>query len=188
LIENESTFPNVVRVATDPSGNAIAICQSWANRYTPTGGWGTPEKFLAENAIVSVPQIAMDADGNAVTVWHQHDGTRFRIWSNRYTPIGGWETPKIIETDDPGNAQFPRLAMDPNGNAVAVWWQQNLANTNVVTWANHYTPADGWGTAELLFSHHSVSPAVTMDAAGSAVAVFEAHEAGSKGIWSNRFE
>jgi hypothetical protein len=29
-------------------------------------------------------QIAFDASGNALAVWHQFDGTRSNIWANRY--------------------------------------------------------------------------------------------------------
>ena len=35
------------------------------------------------------PQVAVDPKGNAIAVWQQLDGSRFGVWSNRYTPAEG---------------------------------------------------------------------------------------------------
>jgi hypothetical protein len=83
------------------------------------------------------PQVAIDADGNAVAVWHQSDGTRTNIWSNRYTASTGlWGMAEIIETDNAGNANDPQVAIDTYGNAVAIWRQTDGTRMNV--WTNMY--------------------------------------------------
>jgi len=82
------------------------------------------------------PKIAIDANGNAVAVWSQYDGTRLNIWANRYVAGTGWGTAALIETDNAGAAVLPRVAMDANGNAIAVWVQFDGTRNNV--WANRY--------------------------------------------------
>jgi hypothetical protein len=80
--------------------------------------------------------VALDPNGNAVAVWYQFDGTRFNIWANRFTPAPGWGAAERIETDNAGDASQPQVALDPSGNAVAVWPQSDGTRTNI--WANRF--------------------------------------------------
>ena len=48
----------------------------------------------------------------------------------------GWGTAELIETDDAGKAQYPQIAVDPNGSAIAVWEQYEGGRLNV--WANRW--------------------------------------------------
>ena len=83
------------------------------------------------------PQVAFDASGNAVVVWQQSDGTRYNIWSNRYTASTGlWGTAALIETDNAGDANNPQVAIDASGNALAVWSQSDGTRYNI--WSNMY--------------------------------------------------
>ena len=68
--------------------------------------------------------MAVDPSGNATTVWSQFDGIRYSVWSNRCTPGGGWGTAVLIETDV-GYGAYPQVAVDPSGNATAVWEQSD---------------------------------------------------------------
>ncbi len=79
-------------IAFDSSGNAIAVWRQydgtyyniWVNRFDGTS-WGTAELIETDNAgDAESPQIAFDSSGNATAVWHQSDGTRNNIWSNRF--------------------------------------------------------------------------------------------------------
>ena len=56
------------------------------------------------------------------------------MWANRYLPGSGWGTAELIETEDLGDAEFPQIAVDPDGNAIAVWYQDDGTRINV--WAN----------------------------------------------------
>jgi hypothetical protein len=133
------------QVAVDPNGNAVAVWRQsdgtraniWANRFTPSAGWGVAERIETDDAgDARNPQVAVDPNGNAVAVWHQSDGTRRNIWANRFTPSAGWGVAERIETDDAGNASLPQVALDPNGNAVAVWEQSDGTRNNI--WANRF--------------------------------------------------
>jgi len=132
------------QIALDASGNALAVwAQSdgtrnniWANRYTNGSGWGTAALIETDNAgAAGSPQIAIDASGNALAVWYQSDGTRYNIWSNRYTAGTGWGTAALIETDA-GGTYAPQIAFDASGNALAVWEQSDGTRNNI--WANRF--------------------------------------------------
>ena len=78
------------QISIDANGNALAVWQQsddtgkniWSNRYTAGSGWGTAEVIETETHDAETPQISVDADGNALAVWKQSDGTNDSIWSN----------------------------------------------------------------------------------------------------------
>ena len=143
-------------VTVDPSGNAVAVFSQsdgthhiFANRFTPTAGWGAPEVVDDDDgADARGAQVAVDPSGNAVVVWEQSEGVPapYTIFANRFTPTAGWGAPEQIETDDGGYAAYPQVAVDPSGNAIAVWQQQGGARDTI--FANRFTPTAGWGAAE----------------------------------------
>jgi hypothetical protein len=146
LIEHDDTGPATdPRVASDTSGNAMAVWSQsdgtrtniWANRYAAGGGWSTATLIETDNSgDAALPQIAVGANGNAVAVWQQFDGTRTNIWSNRYTAGGNWDTATLIESDNAGDAQLPRIAVGGDDQAVAAWQQSDSLRDNI--WANLY--------------------------------------------------
>lgn len=91
------------QIAMDASGNALAVWVQpdgasdntpdiWVNRYTAGSGWGTTANLGqvrinipgASGSPAGWPQIAIDANGNALVVWYQSDGVNDSIWANRY--------------------------------------------------------------------------------------------------------
>jgi hypothetical protein len=81
------------QVAVHPNGNATAVWRqsdgtqdnSWSNWYTAGVGWGVAELLETDDAGHALdPQVAVDPYGRATVVWHQSDGTRTNIWSNRF--------------------------------------------------------------------------------------------------------
>jgi len=80
-------------------------------------------------------RIAVDGDGNAISVWVQNDGERYNIWSNRYDVNLGWQTAKLIETDSTGSAWNPIVSVDKGGNAIAIWRFSSGAKH---IWANEF--------------------------------------------------
>ena len=103
--------------------------------------WHTPVLLETDNAgDANRPRIVMDASGNALAVWCQSDGTRYNIWANRYTAGSGWGTAGLIETDNAGNAVLNAvladIAVDANGNPLAVWQQWDGVRYNI--WANRF--------------------------------------------------
>ena len=98
---------------------------------------GTAERIETGNAGDAFsPQVAVDAKGNATAVWYQFDGTRLGIWSNRFDEMSGWGTAERIE-DNTVEQGSPQVAVDANGNATAVWSQDNAGGDSDI-WSNRF--------------------------------------------------
>lgn len=189
------------QIAFDSSGNAIAVWQRtnnsgsdrniWFNRYSASSGsWGSAEPIdNARNA--SRPQIAIDSNDNALVVWVQPDGGGiYKIWANRYSAdTNSWnDSSELIEASGPGNSGYPQIAIDSNGNALAVWYV-GASNPSIMT--NRYTAAtDSWnGSSERLDTgvDSALSPQVAIDMNGNALAVWEQWDGSRYNIWANRY-
>jgi len=134
----------------------------------------------------SHPQVTIDPTGRAIAVWQEMDGARWIVRANRYTPGLGWQSPTLIETDDADDAVDPDVAVDLNGNAIAVW-------TTTVTpgdyapgrvFAKRFTPGTGWGEPTQISRNDSPAwvPRVATDGEGNAIAMWYGN-----GVWANRF-
>ncbi len=173
------------QVSIDEVGNGFVIWSQsdgmrnniWISRFDKTEGWKTAELLESINEGHAInPQIAMDKEGNATAVWKQFDGTQHNIYANRYSMISGWGTPKLIEFDNSGISEFPHIAMDAQGNAIAVWSQSN--GTIKQIWANRYTVGFGWGEPELLGNGsmniiEEPNPKIALNDSGKACVVWD---------------
>ena len=183
------------QIAFDNSGNAIAVWEQsdgsryniWVNRFDGSG-WGTAMLLESDNTgHAGAPQIAVDNNGNAIAVWRQFDGSRYSIWANRFDG-SGWSGAERLESDNTGNASAPQIAVDNNGNALAVWFQSDGFRNNI--WANRFD-GSGWGTAVLLESDNAGSayaPQIAFDNSGNAIAVWAQYDGSRNNIWANRFD
>ncbi len=205
-IESQSPkYRDVPHVALDQTGHAIVVWgQSeggsarndiFASRYTPSSGWSQAEAVENEPVRTAVnPVIAMSPNGNAIVAWAQNDGTRANIWANSYTPSTGWATPELIETNNKGTANNPKIAMDSQGNAHVVWIQsEGTFGFDDSIWANIYRPGLGWSVAFPIENEPSEAnaPEISTDASGNVMAVWNQVEMlGNQGtihIWANRY-
>jgi len=187
------------RVEFDPLGNAITVWEKrglendiCSIRYTPGAGWGGIEELdIEDRNMTSYPDIGVDALGNVLVVWQQWAGLGISstIWSNRYVAGAGWGIPEMIQTNESVYSTGAKIAVDPSGNAVAVW-SQILSGGQFDIWSNRYTAGVGWGTAEPIETDdrgRAVSPAVAVDTSGNAVAVWEQYDGTRQNIVSNRY-
>lgn len=198
LIETEDGgHASDFKVAIDPSGNAIVVLSMndgtrfniWANRYVKDVGWGTAEQIEADdNEYTGAVSVDVDPSGNAIAVWHHHDGVRYNIWANRYVVGSGWGTAEVIETENLGDAQYPDIAVDQSGNALAVWQQADGIRNNV--WSNRYTVGSGWQTAEKIELNDlgdAYHPDIKFDPFGNAITVWYQYDGLKNCIYSNRY-
>ena len=198
LVETDDAGPaKWPQVAMNAASEAMVVWQQqdsgnrWSIRarpYKPGLFISVVETIDSGEGDARYPQVAIDADGNAVAVWEQFDGTRWNIWANRYEAGSGWGTAELIETDNAGDAQIAQVALDGSGNAMAVWRQFDGTRWNI--WANRYVVGFGWGAAELIETDNTQSaefPQVAMDGSGNAMAVWPQSTGGAVDIWANRW-
>lgn len=142
------------------------------NRYVPGAGWQGAETIqtdLTRNS--DKARVVIDADGNITAVWIQENAGTYSLWSHRYETGSGWGSAELLETDDTGDANEPEIAIDGNGNVIAVWHQYDSVRHNV--WTNRFE-AGTWGVAALLESDNNtaVYPHVAMTDSGDAMAIW----------------
>lgn len=108
-------------VAADDGSAFIVGCTSiapgpgvFAVRYDPAGGgsWGTPVLLAANPA--TLPDVGVDANGNAVAAWLTADGAGHY---KRYTVGVGWEA---MAHDVPGPSPVGHRRLGVAGNGVAI--------------------------------------------------------------------
>ncbi|MEO6509872.1 MAG: PKD domain-containing protein [Nocardioides sp.] len=124
------------------------------------------------------PVVAVDVEGAATMVWLDQSlepggGVTVRASSH---PVGGtWSPPQDLSAagaveEDRGHSV--QLAVDPAGDAVAVWTQDTGA-VDVVEYATR-TPAGVWSAAGILSDTGvaAAEPTIGVDSAGNAVALW----------------
>ncbi|MGD9734491.1 MAG: PKD domain-containing protein [Solirubrobacterales bacterium] len=122
------------------------------------------------------PQVAFAADGTAITVWDEEDPGLLVSASTAAPGTHAWTQPQHISS--PGYAAFqPRLAVAPDGEAVATW--ETLSGGNPIQAAIRaggvWLPAQNISAEGVEATH----PRVAMNPAGAAIAAWR--ETGSSG-------
>ena len=143
------------------------------------------------------PEVAVDADGDSVVVWHSDgsagtDTDSVSIQGQRYasngTPLG---TEFQVNTYTLRIQSFPHVAMDPGGGFVVVWEnvdagyigvQGRRYDSNGIPFGDQFPASTSMNT---------VCPVVAMDAASRFVSVFDNFPSsspdGSSDIFALRF-
>jgi hypothetical protein len=140
-VSQQGDQAQAVRVALDPSGNALL---AWAHStreeggytivqssYRPAGGsWQAPEDLSAggENAYPS--DVVFDTHGNAAIVWQRSNGSH-EVAQADYRPAGeGWQSPTSL-SEEAHDAMDPVVVLDApgevttaDGDATAVWIEE----------------------------------------------------------------
>jgi len=199
LIEDLPGAASSPDVGVDSAGNEIAVWAQldgavpsiYANRFVPGTGWGTAAPIEASTAYASNPVVAVDPDGSAVAIWTSYEeGHSYNdLWANRFVPGSGWGTPSLLENNT-RSAQTGDIAMDPGGNAIALWMQQQVPGSGTYdVWADRFVPGSGWGTATLIEDGpgHAEPAGVAMDSGGNGIAVFIQDDGTRYNNWANRF-
>jgi hypothetical protein len=174
-------------VAMNDQGNGIAVWSQydinanryavWATRFNKSTGWGKPKQISNSVDQASNPRVAINENGDAIVVWqtfNMDDTPLSTVWSNYYDHWHGWGNPVEIQ-DEAVDAYFPLAAIDEQGNAIAIWNQNNpgLDKTNI--YANYYEKVRGWRYSEMIQSDASMlanDSALVMNPKGNAVALW----------------
>jgi hypothetical protein len=130
-------------------------------------GWRPP--VILDLQAESFPSLGIDANGNAIGVWVSN-GATFDIVASRFDGTS-WSTPQIISNGV--NNSPPKIAVAPDGTAVAVWvdgaLNVQMSQFNGTSWSVPILIAPN---AQPSFATADVSVAVTMDDVGNALIVW----------------
>jgi hypothetical protein len=156
------------RLAMNASGGAMLVYTTGANHvsgraFSPTAGWGGPIQLDLSTSAWN-PDVGIDAQGNAVAVWLQAPGYVAAGYYDAATAT--WGAPARL-TSTVSREDYPRVAMNASGSAVAVW----EANTFTTFWqplGSRFTAGNGWSAPV------STSPGSTMDNQPSQTLVIDA--------------
>jgi hypothetical protein len=119
-----------VQIAVDANGNATAVwLRSDGTNFIvqastkPFGGiWqAVPNDLSASIPDVLLPQIAVDANGNATAVWTRGTGTGIIVQASTKLFGGNWQAVPDDLSADGQNAALPQIAVDASGNVTVVW-------------------------------------------------------------------
>ena len=176
----QSTTPP--RVATDAQGNAVAVWLrsngthmiAQATQRTATGAWQPIVDLSAAGQNASEAQLAVDPAGNAVVLWLRSNGTHQIVQSSTRPAGGTWQAPVNLSAAG-ANAGMPRLAVDAQGGATAVWHRLDVSHTRLQ--AAIRPPGGSWAAATTLSAAggNATSPAVAVNAQGTTVAAWLRH-------------
>lgn len=76
--------------------NAHATESVWAYHQSISDDGDVAEKISADMASITGPLIAHDAQGHALAVWLQYDGTSHELMASHYAPDTGWSSATLI--------------------------------------------------------------------------------------------
>jgi hypothetical protein len=201
LETNEGTI-EFETMAANAAGYAVAVWRQhdgtrynvWANRFVPGmgagTGWGTAVMIEASDDFGggAIPQVAVDAAGNAIAVWTMDSG----IMSNRYTMGVGWgSTVLLTEPMALASSYDPSIGIDGSGNATLVFPVSIGVTSTPAIWARRYTSA-GWSAAiplEPFTAGVASSPAkIAVNASGEAMALWVRRNAANiNTLWASRY-
>lgn len=177
-------------IVVDGLGNALVIWRqrnessrysAWANRYdSASKSWGNASVIDdSSNFDVQFPVISSDGKGNGIAVWAKRDsGNIANIWAARYSYTDKqWQTAVKIENSD-NTTDTPQVAMDQNGNALAVWQQTDTdieeQNGENIWAARFIAISNSWQTPILIESDSgdAAAPAIAMDKQGNGISLW----------------
>ncbi|MDO8990769.1 MAG: hypothetical protein Q7U91_14185 [Sideroxyarcus sp.] len=184
------------QVAFDANGNAFAVWSQpavsggkfkiWTSRYEPGSGWGNAAQIQTTDTTLDyrVPQIAFDANGDAIVAFAGFHPDGSETWAARYTAANSsWGT----ATQLTANGANPQIAIDTGGNAMAVWQSWNGGAYDIE--ARRYAAGTStWESPQLIETNagSADTPQIAFDAGGNAMVVWTQWGV-HYDIWANRY-
>ena len=190
------------QLKVDSNGNAVVMWEQavvgqqyvLARHYSSgTGNWGDVEKVgaIGDNLNLDIKfSLAANSDGDALVLIKQWDGI-----SNREAMVAShysikdevWSDQEKIVSEDQFILDFPKVALDGKGNAIAMWRQDNEGLDDM--WSSWYSVDEGWGGVELIVPESETGAGVgqiSFDSNGVGVAIWDQRVLDDE-IWSSRY-
>lgn len=168
------------KVAVDPLGNTVAVWEHFsggnqhieASKMIFEDSWSTPTIISAAGHNES-PHVAIDGLSNVFVTWASR--TDDTIVVCRMPNFDSWIPLEYLAAN--GGNFFPRITANSNGNAMSIWYNQQLDSSFTSTYTNGV-----WGTPALINqsnTYQSIDKQLSLDTNGNAVTVWNYSETGS---------
>lgn len=198
-LEQSDENAGFVELAVGPSGRAVAIwLQKDATEQSifaavfdeESKAWGAAAPVENADTVARHPHVAVNEKGEAVAVWAQIQtpGSYMTFARRLDADSQSWVgSPTVLplqtsfeEGPGLGAAEVPRVALDPEGNAVAVWVQPvgnhgSAAGVRQILASNYKKESDSWSVAQILQKPGADAgyvPRLSMNSKGEAVVVW----------------
>lgn len=185
---------NGLAVAVWTQTNEDTLISATFASFLPQGGsWSTPVQISDNEAggrPEGGPHVAINNNGDVVVVWKQYySGLAYGVVAATYDASSNtWSGP--VQLNPSAKIEYlPEVAIDPNGNAVAIWVRyDNLVDPLSDVVASYFTKGSGWGASTVLYRSllGSNEAFVVLDRFGNATAVFDATDNNYQVYSSNR--
>jgi PKD domain len=168
-------------LAVDARGDMAVVWASlglrgWSiqDAFRPAGaGWQLGDILDASAEGTAAPDVAFDTKGNAVAVWAATFGDGWGIQAS-YRPAGGaWSAASTISGQDASGSLEPQLAVEGNGDVLAVW-SRNVGDNTIVETATRSVTGTAWTAARQLSPGGSdaLAPRIAVDGRGYGLVVW----------------
>ncbi len=205
-------------VAIDNAGNALAVWivqkssslspagksdELLARRYVAGSGWQAVESIAGPTTGQNLKSATISMDkvtGKAIVAWFLQGIVNVpntnvyasNLSSRAFDPISGWTAPLAIETSQPLRVDNNiALAMDTNGNAIAVWNRFESLQTRI--YASRYAAGGGWNAAVRIEDDTTLAGGgsgqqIAFLPNGDALVVFSSSRGGTtSNVWGNKY-
>lgn len=168
------------QLSINASGKAVAVWSRFdgadtrvqsAITQTPTNAWSSPVDLSLAGSDAQNPQVGVDGNGNGVAIWTQGSPGGTTLITGAVLTGVAWGTPTSLSLAGE-SANMPKVAMNPSGQAIAVWRRCN--GSNGIIQSAFYAPPIGWNQpGDLSTTGESAAiPQVGIDAEGNGIAVW----------------
>jgi hypothetical protein len=179
------------RVCAAGDDHLLAVWQQWSDSrwslwssvYTPASGWKAAEAVPSISGDAIFGDLACTPRGDAVLL--SIPPTQGNLGATWWDGTKGWSAPIPIDTPIAAHVDWPRVAVDDTGHAVAVWWQQGGGNHAFVSrFTKDSTSASG---VHLESAGDAVGPLVATDSLGDILVAWNQGSGTDSRVWANRY-
>jgi hypothetical protein len=169
-----------VQIAVNVGGEAVAVWQTLRGERPfiqgavrrPSGVWSRPADLSERGQDASLPQVALNASGEAIAVWRRFVDKNSVIESASRSHGNAWSSPTAVSPQ--GRSLSPQIAIDGAGEAVAIW--ERFTGGNPAIESASLPPGGAWSASAVLSpggEYPFEDPQIGIDRAGEAVALWQ---------------
>lgn len=143
LEDNDASDAYHLQAAVNSRGDAVVAWHQYdgarkniyANLYElDSSSWQSSATIIGNEdpGDATSVQVEIDESGNITAVWYHQVDTLSHIYSNRFDAYEKrWLGSIKIENDEVNNAFLPQVAVDKNGNTMAIWYQNDGMHNSI---------------------------------------------------------